>query len=81
MAASTRGKRMTTTPLFHETARQLWVDGVLSRETVNRLMVPLPPSSWKQSIRETALQQHREGFGYGIEGETPGLNARLDRLG
>lgn len=65
---------MTGTPLFHETARQLWVNGKLSRETVNRLMVPIPPKSWVL-IDEYMVYRREVGCDYLI----PNNPANLER--
>jgi hypothetical protein len=62
---------MTATPLFHETARQLWVDGKLSRETRDRLMAyPVTVFMSEQAARSfqqlsDAVAQH-----HGLPGAT-----------
>jgi len=42
--------RMTSTPLFHETARQLWVNGQISRPALDRLVNHVP-AEWPQLLK------------------------------
>jgi len=79
---------MTATPLFHETARQLWVNGQLSRESINRLLGSPPRQPvWTQAqiqrmIRTQARMRKIECAQCATAYvESQGLNARLDRLG
>lgn len=79
---------MTSTPLFHETARQLWVNGLLSRQAVNRLYSAAQPDTCgcrscrtRRAMADATMSDAFHRTNMALDAAHAGLNARLDRLG